>query len=179
MDLPRYRWPLLLGVAIVLAVAPGEAFAACQGAGQAVGSPSAAERSGVCLITQERRQRSRRALDSNPKLDDAAVSHTRDMVSSGFFSHSGSNGSSPNSRIRKTGYLKGAKNWGVGETIAYETGNGSSPRNIVDGWMRSAGHRSILLDGNFRNIGVGVKRGTPGGGRSSGATYTATFGYRK
>lgn len=176
----RLHRPVLLGLAVCLSLFPGEAVAACSGSGEPVGqaSPSTAERAVLCLINQERRQRGRGALDSNPKLEDAAGAHSRHMISTGTFSHSGSGGSSPQRRVRKSGYLRGANRWSVGETIGYQTGNASSPRNIVAGWMKSSGHRSILLDGRYRDVGIGVKRGIPSGGGKNGGTYTADFGYR-
>ena len=159
---------------------PAEAAAACKGSGQAVGpvSPSEAERAVLCLINKERRQRGRGSVDSNSKLADTASAHSRDMIASGRFSHTGSNGSSPNERVRKSDYLRGTSNWGMGETIGYQTGGGASPRRIVAGWLNSPAHRSIMLGRRYRDVGIGVKRGTPGGEAKDGGTYTADFGYR-
>jgi uncharacterized protein YkwD len=180
MSTSRLHPLLLFGLAISLAVVPAEASAACRGSGQAVGpaSPSEAERAVLCLINKERHRRGRRAVNSNSKLADAASAHSRDMVASGRFSHTGSNGSSPNDRVRRSGYLRGTSNWGMGETIGYQTGSGASPRIIVAGWLNSPAHRSIMLDRRYRDVGIGVKRGTPGGGTKAGGTYTADFGYR-
>ncbi len=42
--------------------------------------------------------------------------------------------------------------------------------------MNSPGHKANILDGRFREIGLGVVRSAPKGG---GATYVNTFGYRR
>jgi uncharacterized protein YkwD len=43
--------------------------------------------------------------------------------------------------------------------------------------MSSAAHRSMLLDGSFREIGVGLALGAPVA-NMGGATLTLTFGRR-
>jgi uncharacterized protein YkwD len=48
---------------------------------------------------------------------------------------------------------------------------------IVRGWLRSSGHRAILLDGRYDDLGVGIAIGAPRGG-TGGATFTGDFGAR-
>jgi uncharacterized protein YkwD len=46
--------------------------------------------------------------------------------------------------------------------------------------MKSPEHRSILLAGRYRQVGVGVTPGAPMDGANRGAeTFTALFGFRK
>ena len=46
-------------------------------------------------------------------------------------------------------------------------------------WMNSPGHRANILNGSFREIGIGVAYDAPvaGGGKPVG-TYTTDFGAR-
>jgi uncharacterized protein YkwD len=46
----------------------------------------------------------------------------------------------------------------------------------VRSWLRSPGHRAILLDGRYHDLGVGIALGAPG--RDGGATFTGDFGSR-
>ena len=94
-----------------------------------------------------------------------------------FFSHSSPRGVSFLDRIRRTGYLSGARSWAVGENIAWGLGRRSTPRAIGSAWMNSAPHRANILSGSFHAIGIGIAAGTPLGGR--GATYTTDFGRRR
>jgi uncharacterized protein YkwD len=46
----------------------------------------------------------------------------------------------------------------------------------VRSWLRSPGHRAILLDGRYDDVGIGIALGAPVGG--GGATFTGDFGQR-
>ena len=52
----------------------------------------------------------------------------------------------------------------------------ATPASIVRSWLRSPGHRAILLDGRYDDVGIGIALGAPVGG--SGATFTGDFGER-
>ncbi len=64
-----------------------------------------------------------------------------------------------------------------GDNLAFVAGPRSTPREIVVAWMHSSGHRANILNGRFREIGIGVVFDTPSQGLT-GATYTTTFGAR-
>jgi uncharacterized protein YkwD len=61
----------------------------------------------------------------------------------------------------------------VGENIGVVSARGSSAARIVRMWMRSPGHRAVLLSRSSRRIGVG--RGTGSVGSMRGAVYTANL----
>ena len=159
------------------AAAPANA-AACEAAGASISSVSGdhLERATLCLVNRERSSRGLRKLTVSKRLSLAAVRHSRDMARRNYFSHVSPRGSTFMTRIRKTGYLRGARSWSAAENIAWGSGSYGTPRSIVRAWMRSAGHRRNIL-GRFRNIGLGIVRGTPSRGWD-GATYTQTFGRR-
>jgi uncharacterized protein YkwD len=78
----------------------------------------------------------------------AAEGHSQDMAANNFFSHTGSDGSSPGDRISRQGYswTTYAENIGAGYT---------SPAAVVQGWMNSSGHRDNILNSNVQHVGVG------------------------
>jgi uncharacterized protein YkwD len=84
------------------------------------------------------------------------------------------------SRIQGSHYLDGARSWSLGENIAWGSGTLATPRSIVRAWMHSPEHRANILNGGFRDIGIGIATGAPVplGSRLGGATYTTDFGTR-
>ncbi|MFQ5856991.1 MAG: S8 family serine peptidase [Anaerolineae bacterium] len=101
----------------------------------------------VQLINIERDANGKPPLSIDSRLVQAARRHSQDMADNNFFSHYGSDGSSPFDRIRTAGYSFRT----AGETIA---GGYTSPEAAVNAWMNSSGHRAILL-GNYDDVGVG------------------------
>jgi uncharacterized protein YkwD len=141
-------------------------------------SESALASSTVCLLNRERTSRGLRSLRVNTRLSAAARRHTNDMVRRRYFAHDSSSDGTSVGRIRSTGYLSGVRSWMVGENLAWGSGTRSTPRNIVDAWMHSAGHRRNILTPRFREIGIGVAARAPGPVSAAAATYTTTFGQR-
>lgn len=92
------------------------------------------------------------ALTINSKLNQAAQGHSDDMAYNDFFSHTGSNGSTLETRLKAVGYkyLEAAENLAAGY---------SSPESVVDAWFNETppndGHRLNILNCNFKEIGVG------------------------
>ncbi|MGH2961727.1 MAG: CAP domain-containing protein [Solirubrobacterales bacterium] len=127
----------------------------------------------VCLINGRRDARGKRRLDAHHALHKAAGRHSRRMERSGCRSHRCPGERDLAGRVSATSYLPCSCSWGVGENIAWGSGERGTPRRIVKGWMGSAGHRANLLDGDFRHFGVGVAS------NGDDAIYTAVFGYRR
>ncbi len=174
----------LVAAAGILTLVPGAGTAraaGCPHAGTAASAVtySEAKAAVICLLNRRRAAHGMGALRSNAALQMAARRHTADMVHNGFFSHVGSDGSKPVTRIRRTGYLTGYSTWGVGENIAWGTGSYGTPASIVTAWMHSPGHRANVLNARYRQIGVGVVPGAPEHPSASGGTYTTDFGYRR
>jgi uncharacterized protein YkwD len=137
------------------------------------------EESITCLINDRRAEHGRSRVRDNSRLRHAAVDHSQAMVSGGFFSHTAPNGSSFVDRIESAGYMRGARLWLVGENLVWGTGDLSTPSALVKAWMDSPAHRGNLLRGRFKEIGVGVQRGTPfNANASDGITVTSEYGFR-
>ena len=83
----------------------------------------------------------------SPRLAQAANLHSRDMVRNGFFSHTGSDGSSGGQRISRQKYPWRA----YGENIAVGV---SAVSSVVKGWLSSEGHCRNLMDPAFTELGA-------------------------
>jgi uncharacterized protein YkwD len=178
----RFSGPCVgLATALTLfAVAAPAASAAdgCDGSRASVSQASkrVLVRATLCILNAERTRRHLRPLLLNRRLSSAARGHSRAMVEQRFFSHTSLDGSGFVDRIRRSGYLDGARAWSVGENIAYGSGRLSTPRAIARAWMNSPGHRANILSTSYQSIGIGIADGTPRG--DDGGTYTTDFGRR-
>jgi uncharacterized protein YkwD len=86
----------------------------------------------------------------NAALRRAAQLHSWDQSYAGYFSHTSCNGRSPWQRAAAEGTSAS------GEVIAW---GHSSPSMAVEGWMAStAGHCDALMNGNYKEIGLGYAR---------------------
>ena len=163
--------------------APSPALAASCDAADDIPTAGALDEAGsatLCLLNRERSQRGLRALRSNGRLRRAAEDYSRSMVVRNFFDHVSPGGSTMTGRIKATDYLNNARGWALGENIAWGGGDLATPREIVDAWMHSAGHRANILSRSFDEIGVGIALGAPRALPSGmdAATYTTDFGAR-
>ncbi|MEA2358592.1 MAG: hypothetical protein QOI62_1852 [Solirubrobacteraceae bacterium] len=179
MSRPRLLWAAALFSAALLGPATAAA-ARCSGATARPTAATLARQAAatLCLVNDARAAHGLAPLRAVPALARAARAHAQEMVRADVFSHTGIDGSTPSQRITRTGYLGGASSWKVGETIAWGSGRQAAPAAIVRGWLRSAEHRAILLDGRYRDLGVGIALGAPGLSGSA-ATVTADLGARR
>lgn len=129
----------------------------------------------LCLHNEIRADRDLPLLRENFRLRRAAVAHTSDMVSRGFFEHTTPNGVTMVDRIMASRYASSRVGWAFGENLAWGTGRLATPRSIMRAWMDSPGHRANVVRRAYREIGIGVVTGVPSD-RDAGATYTADFG---
>ena len=174
----RHRTLCIVAASVVCWLVPAATASACAGA-RSRPSPASLDRAiraTVCVINQARGAHGLGALRASGSLARAATAHSRDMVLHGFFAHDSPTGSTPKERIDRAGYFAGAGSWALGETIAWGSGDLATPASIVRSWLLSPGHRAILLDGRYHDLGVGIALGAPGQG--AGATFTGDFGAR-
>jgi uncharacterized protein YkwD len=111
----------------------------------------------VLALTNEARAHARRCgwrrfgpappLSLAPALTRAASVHSQDMAAHDYFSHTGSDGSTPGERATRAGYR-----WKmVGENIASGV---RTPRAVVAGWLASPHHCANIMTPEFREMGV-------------------------
>jgi uncharacterized protein YkwD len=105
----------------------------------------------VNLINQERSSRGISPLIVSSQLTAAARQHSRDMACNDFFSHTGSDGSSPFDRMAWSGFSFTA----AAENIYAGSGPYNSPQQAFNGWMNSSGHRTNMLNATYTHVGIG------------------------
>lgn len=112
---------------------------------------------------RERLKEGKLPLALSARLVEAARGHARDMAEREKMSHEGSDGSTADERIKRTGYQaqSTAENVAMGHRTIEE---------VIAGWMHSAGHRRNIL-GDFREMG-----GARVVGEDGQAYWTVVFG---
>jgi len=88
------------------------------------------------------------ALREDHRMDGGASSHSRDMARRGYFAH----GAWPGRVMAAAGSARS-----VGEVIGWrvQASPGGEAHALVREWLGSPEHRAVLLDGDFRRIGIG------------------------
>ena len=111
-------------------------------------------------------------LALNPALEKAAQEHSDDMARKGYVDHIGSDGSSAVDRISNAGYPAWSSTRVAGELVyAGNKGFGEAMGFILN----DDAERRILLNGHFREIGIGLSSATGADGVQT-VYWTLTFG---
>jgi uncharacterized protein YkwD len=167
-----HRAGLVSAAVAAFVLVPAASAVACSGASAPREAQSTRQyvRAVHCLLNGERARAGLAPLAYDRRLARAARRFSQAMARSGFFDHVSPQGSTLGDRVRQAGWSGGA----LGETIAWGAGSQSTPAAIVAGWMASPPHRGIILDGTFREVGLGVAPRAPSG--AAGATVTADYG---
>ena len=110
----------------------------------------------IDLTNDIRRRNSLAILLEDGICRDAARGHSADMLNRNYFSHTDPQGRTLKERLPAN---PATRQWG--ENIW--TGRGYDPRQvrylaqkIMDGWMKSPGHRANILTPDYTHLGVGV-----------------------
>ena len=132
----------------------------------------------LCLINRERSLHGEAPLSENPDLVATAQGHSEDMVSRDYFSHTTPTGEAFDTRILASGYVRSDQGYELGENIDCATLYLATPAATVSAWMNSPEHRENILNGEYRETGIGVAAAAPASfsGGQAGATYTQDFG---
>lgn len=116
-------------------------------------SVSAYEKEVVDLTNAERTKRGLKPLKLDEKLSGVARKKSEDMRNKNYFDHNSPTYGSPFDMMKKFGITYRT----AGENIAKGQ---RTPKEVVQAWMNSEGHRKNILNPDFTNIGVGyVKDG--------------------
>jgi uncharacterized protein YkwD len=99
-------------------------------------------------VNNFRSQYGLRSLGLDPRLSQAAQAHADDMAFADYFDHVAPDGSSAGERAQRFGYP-----WRrIHENIA---AGQATPREVVEGWIKSSSHRSAMLDSRVEEAGIG------------------------
>jgi len=127
----------------------------------AVAHASPAEESMVGEINDARRAHGVPALHESPLLSESASSYSRYMLARDYFGHLSSVRTSDKFTLK-------------GEILAWHSGSNPRVGPTFGRWMRSGGHRAVILHPKMRYVGAGMARGSLSG---TGATvWTIHFG---
>lgn len=143
-------WLLVLASGCTTPASPTEMSAAGAGAGSVNGSI-------VDLTNAQRASAGVSPLRASTQLMQAAQLQADQMARFQTMQHeiSGARYPQPVDRLAAVGYR-----WQTyGENIAEGQTTAST---VMDSWMHSSGHRANILNGNFRDIGVGFARDSAG-----------------
>jgi uncharacterized protein YkwD len=153
----------LLWTALALLLLPAVA--------QATTQPTAAEKRVVSLINGERAEFGLAPVHFAVSLTRAARAHLRELSRRDVLTHRSANGASVSQRLIRHGYRRsGFRFWMAGENVARARSESptATPEGIVFLWMSSGQHRQVILEREFRDVGVGM-------GTSSGGMLYATL----
>ncbi len=100
----------------------------------------------IALVNAARAEYGLPALTVDAKVQQAAQVRARESAQS--FSHTRPDGGSFSTALTEAGvsYIRSGENIAYGQT---------TPQQVVQAWMDSAGHRANILDAGFTHIGVG------------------------
>ena len=131
----------------------------------------------TCLVRHKRHQRGLGRLHANHDLRRAANKHTDVMLRKNCFKHNCPGEPGLGRRIRRTGYLDGAKHFAYAENLGYAR----TPKEMLDVWMDSRFDRGNILSRTYDDFGVGAGWGSPKHGvpNRGWETYTIVFAHRR
>lgn len=107
------------------------------------------------LVNSERAKNGLSPLKPNLKLTEVARIKARDMIQNKYFSHTSPTYGSPFDMMRKFGISFRT----AGENLAGAPTVDTAHKNL----MNSPGHRANILNGSFKEVGIGVVDGGPYG----------------
>jgi uncharacterized protein YkwD len=134
-----------------------------------------AQQSMLCLTNYTRTQSGLAALRLDTALNQAGQAKLAADISCGEFSHTPCG--DPFSSVFGT-YLTGARGYQIGENIAWGTGSFGTPRQTMNGWLHSEGHRHNILTAEFTELGIGYLANQQFQGYAGAALWSQQFGTR-
>ena len=131
----------------------------------------------------------------HPDLQRAARFHSEEMLREDYFDFDHRSCDSDRSPMYYETFSKRIERFGynnyrtIGENMAYGADSYGTPASRMNAWMNSPGHKANILNGDYREIGIGVREGNFQGPSACGGDfkyysgpgtfmYTADFGTR-
>jgi uncharacterized protein YkwD len=116
--------------------------------GDSTDALTAIEQDLLATINEERTSRGLTPVALRDDLVCSAQHHSADIGGRQECSHDDADGSGPGDRVKDCG----GSGWS-GEIVACGQ---TTPRQAVDGWLKSPGHNAIMLDPGQRTVGVAM-----------------------
>jgi uncharacterized protein YkwD len=136
---------------------------------------ASAERTMLCLTNYARTRSGLEPLRANPLLAQAGQAKLAADLACGEFSHT------PCGRSFRSvfaAYLRGTSSYQIGENIAWGNSDYGTPRQTMNSWLHSAGHRKNILAPGFRELGIGYQPDETFQGHSGVTLWSQEFGTR-
>ncbi|MFD9703566.1 CAP domain-containing protein [Lentzea sp. NPDC059081] len=106
------------------------------------------EQAVLALVNNARAAKGCNALVIDERITAAVQAHSTDMATKKYFSHVSQDGRTFDVRMKQAGYPRpGGENIAQGYRTAAE---------VMDGWMKSQGHRENIENCSFTTMGVGL-----------------------
>lgn len=102
----------------------------------------------LALIAEERERRRLTPLRNDPRLAQAALAHSQDMLANDFIAHSSRRSGDATERVSAAGL--------EAVLVLENIGRGYSAMELHHGLMESPGHRANILNPEARELGIGV-----------------------
>jgi uncharacterized protein YkwD len=134
-----------------------------------------AQQAMTCLTNYARTQSGLVPLQPDSALNDAGKAKLAADLSCAEFSHTPCG--RPFTAVFEA-YVAGATSYAVGENIAWGTGSYGTPRQTMNSWLHSTGHRENILRVDYRELGIGYLADQTFQGRSGATLWSQEFGVR-
>jgi uncharacterized protein YkwD len=128
-----------------------------------------------CLTNYARAQEGLAPLQLNATLNAAGQAKLKSNISCAEFSHTPCG--QPFDTVFSS-YVQGATSYQIGENIAWGTGSYGTPRQAMNGWVHSAGHRENILTAAYAELGIGYLPGQTFQGYDGATLWSQEFGLR-
>lgn len=162
----RFQRVIAVAAMVVLAVLPSANAETRSHPRTVVHTPTYADAI-LTAMNRERKAHGLRPLRLNEKLSKAAFDRIEDMFAKSYFAHVSPDGLEPFVWAQARGYRYRL----IGENLAV----GYRGTAVVDGWMKSRGHRENILQRGFDEVGIAIVDGAPQRGYR-GPTVVAMYG---
>ena len=126
-----------------------------------------------CLTNYARAQQGLAPLRLNAILNAAGQAKLGSDITCAEFSHTPCG--QPFDSVFAT-YLQGATSYEIGENIAWGTGNFGTPRQTMNGWLHSTGHRENILTAAYAELGIGYLPAQAFQGYTGATLWSQEFG---
>jgi uncharacterized protein YkwD len=128
-----------------------------------------------CLTNYARAQEGLAPLQLNATLNAAGQAKLKSNVSCAEFSHTPCG--QPFDTVFAS-YVQGATSYQIGENILWSTGSNGTPRQAMNGWLHSTGHRENILTAAYAQLGIGYLPEQTFQGYDGATLWSQEFGLR-
>jgi uncharacterized protein YkwD len=136
------------------------------------GSRMVQEQTMLCLINWARARHGVRPINASVLLMATAAEKGADLVACDDFAHEACGKAADTAFTARVGAHVRSR---FGENLAWGTRYSGLPRHILNGWLRSEGHRTNLLHADWREQGIAYVRARSFEGASDAHVWVSHF----